>query len=389
MKVIIARTAETDDKEEALRIIKEQIDAAGQLEKNTYGMMFCHYEFVFSGVAEYIAKNLPFPVIGSSTTLVGFSENGQDDGCENEQIRLVISVISSDDIEFTPVISEKITPDLTAAEICKDIFSDVGKQKVGFMIMPHIILTDPEDLLQEATALTNAEIFGGTAVDDSPTYIENCFVIANGEAYRDRVVFLFLKGNFEPHFASIVVAKDKYFEKTAVITESNGNEIISLDDRPVTEFLSSLGFHLTESKADAVNAAVMLVDDGDGDTYGRSMMYLTPENHLFVGGRVTTGATVSIAMFRMKSVLDASAELTRKMVADHPDAQIAIVSSCETRHILLGSESFAGEKMLKRELGSLPFVLSYAGGEICPSPASKQGKPVNRIFNQSYCICMI
>jgi hypothetical protein len=390
MKVIITRTYELDDKEAALRIISEQIAAKGQLEKNTVGLMFCHNEFVFSGIAEYIAKNLPFPVVGSSTTLNGYSiDQEEDENDEDRQFRLVILVMSSDDIEFTPVLSEAITPEMTADDICKDMLSDIGKQKLGFMILPHIILTDTEALLGAVTAATNAQIFGGTAVDDSPTYIENCFVFAKCAAYRDRAVFLFAKGNIEPHFASIVVPKDDYFEKTAVITEAKNNEIISLNGKPVTEFLSSLGFHLTGSKADAINAAVMIVDDGDGDTYGRSIMFLTPDNHLFVGGNVTTGATVSIAMFRTKSVYDASEALARKMIASHPDAHLAIISSCESRRIILGSESFAGEDMLRRELGDMPFVLAYAGGEICPSPASTPEKPINRVFNQSFCICMI
>jgi hypothetical protein len=390
MKVIIARTTELDDEAAALGIITKQIAAAGQLEKNTVGMMFCHYEFIYSGVGEYIAKNLPFPVIGSSTTLAGFSiDEGAEDNCDHRQLRLVLLIMSADDVQFTPVLSEPLSPEIAADDICKNMLGEIGKQKLGFMILPHIILTDTESLLEAVTACTNAQIFGGTAVDDSPTYIENCFVIANGTAYRDRAVFLFMKGNIDPHFASIVVKDDKYFEITAIITESKGNEIISLDGRPVTEFLTKLGFNLTESKADAINTAVMLVDDGDGDTYGRSMMNLTHDDHLVVGGRVTTGATVSIAIFRRKSVLEASEDATRKMIAAHPGAKLAVVSSCESRHILLGSAVFEGEELLRRELGNIPFVLSYAGGEICPSPASTPEKPVNRLFNQSYCICLI
>ncbi|MDR0974995.1 MAG: FIST C-terminal domain-containing protein [Ruminococcus sp.] len=390
MKVITTRTSELDDKESALRIISEQIAEAGQLEKNTVGIMFCHYEFIFSGAAEYIAKNLPFPVVGSSTTLAGFNKDNKDENTYAKgQFRLVLMVLSSDDIEFTTVLSEKLSPEIPADEICENMLGNIGKQSLGLMIMPHIMLTDTEALLKAVTARTNAQIFGGFSVDDSPTYIENVFVIAKGEAFRDRAVFLFMKGNIEPHFASTVVTNDKYLENTAVITESKGSEIISLNGRPVTEFLTSLGFNLTESKADAISSAVMLVDDGDGDCYGRSMMYLTPENHLFVGGNVTTGATISITMFERNSVLDASSEVTRKMIKAYPDTQFAVISSCETRHIILGSETFDGEKMLRRELGDIPFVLSYAGGEICPSPASTPEKPINRLFNQSYCICMI
>jgi hypothetical protein len=390
MKVIIAKTFEADNEEKALNIISEQVKAKGDLEKNTIGILFCHYEFVISGVAQHIAKNLPFTVVGASTTIAGYSLNGKDDDSgEGKQIRLVLIVMSSDDTEFTPVLSEPITPDMTADEICKGILDDVGKQKIGIMILPHIVLTNPDDLVDTVTVKTNAQLFGGAAVDDSPTYIENCFVIANGEAYKDRMLILFAKGAINPHFATIVVTKDEYFKKTAVITESKDNEIISLNGRPVTEFLENLGFNLTDSKADAINTAVMLVDDGDGDTYGRSMMYLTPENHLVVGGRVTQGATVSIAMFAAKNVLDASTEITRQMVADHPNAKFAFISSCETRHLILGSDTFDGESMLRRELGDIPFVLAYAGGEFSPSPASTPEKPVNRVFNQSYCLCIL
>lgn len=390
MKVITVHTYEPDDKESALKSIKEQIEEAGQFEKNIVGMIFCHYEFVLSGCAKYIAENLPFPVIGASTTLAGFSKDIEyDDSCDTEQFRLLLTVISSDDVDLTPVLSEPITPEQSADDICDKMLAGIGQQKLGIMILPHIMLTDLETLIEAVTARTNAQLFGGTAVDDSPTYIENCFVIANGKAYRDRAVFLFMKGNIDPHFASTTVSHDKTFEFTAIITESKGNEIISLDNRPVTEFLTKSGISLTGSKADAINAAVMIVDDGDGDYYGRSMMYLTPDNHLFVGGKVTTGATVSIAMFRKKNVFEASEGLTREMIAAYPGSKFAFISSCESRHILLGSQTLEGERMLRRELCGIPFALAYAGGEICPSPASTPEKPVNRVFNQSYCICML
>ncbi|MDR0944279.1 MAG: hypothetical protein LBM41_07090 [Ruminococcus sp.] len=390
MKVFIARTSEVDDKEAALKFISDQIAAEGSLEKNTVGMLCCHYEFVLSGVAEYIAKNLPFPVVGTSTTLVGYNGAGNEDDEYNEgQFRLSITVISSDDISFTTVISEPLTPETKADEVCKKQFEEIGKQKLGIMMFPNIILTDFQALLDCATTYTKAQIFGGSAVDDSPTYIENCFVFAKGVAYRDRAVFLFMNGNINPHFSTIVVTKDKYLKGKAIITEARGNEIISLNGRPVTDFLSSLGFNLTGSKENAINSAVMIVDDGDGDEYGRSMMYLTPENHLFVGGNVTTGATVSVAMFEKKAVLDASAASTAEMLAAHPDAKVAFISSCETRHVLLGSNTFDGENMLRNQLGGLPFSLAYAGGEVCPSNASTPENPINRIFNQSYCICMV
>jgi hypothetical protein len=390
MKVILTHTHEIDDKAAALKSISEQIAAGEKLEKNTVGLVFCHYEFVLSGVAEYIAQNLPFPVYGASTVLTGCSTKHKDnDGSVNDHFRLVLTIFSADDVEFTPVLSQVITPETSVDEICDYSFPDIGEQKLGFMMLPHIMLTKPNELLQALTARTKAQIFGGTAVDDSPTYIENCFVIANGKAYRDRAAFLFMKGNINPHFASIVVDKSRFMKYSAVVTESKGREIISLNGRPVIEYLQKFDFNLTDSKADAINGAVMIVDDGDGDTYGRSMMFLTPEKHLFVGGDVPTGAKVSLAMFEKKSVIAASEKITEKMIDAHPGAQLAIISSCESRHILLGSDTFECEKMLRRELGDIPFVFAYAGGEICPSPASTPEKPVNRVFNQSYCICVI
>ncbi|MDR0986699.1 MAG: FIST C-terminal domain-containing protein [Ruminococcus sp.] len=390
MKVITARTSEPDDKEAAFDSISEQIAAHGDLHKSTVGFMFCHYDFVFSGVAEYVAKHLPFPVVGYSTTLAGFNRTNKEKiFYAKGDFRLVLLIVSSDDIEFTPILTEPLSPEKDAADLCNKSLGDIGKQKMGFLFLPHLLLTDTEAMIDAATKETGAQIIGGFSVDDSPTYIENCFVIAKGQAYRDRGVFLFLKGNVAPHFATTVVTKDLYLDNTAIITESKGNEIISLNGRPVTEFLERLGFNLTGSKENAISSAVMIVDDGDGDTYGRSMMYLTPDHHLFVGGRVTTGATVSIAMFERRGIIDASAEITRKFIADNPDAHVAIVISCETRHIVLGSQTHDGEKMLRDELGDIPFILAYAGGEFCPSNASTPEKPVNRLFNQSYCICLI
>jgi hypothetical protein len=359
MKVITTRTSELDDKEKAFKAISEQITAHGELEKNTVGVMFCHYEFIFSGVAEYIAEKLPFPVVGSSTTLAGF--NKSEDACYvNGQFRLVLLIVSSDHIEFTPVLTEPITRGMTAADICKNAIGNIGKQNIGVLLIPHIMLTDTEALIEEVTGCTAAQLFGGFAVDDSPTYIENCFVIAKGKAYRDRAVMLFVKGEIHPQFVSAIVTEDKYLENSAIITEAKDSEIISLNGRPVTEFLTSLGFSLTGSKADAINSAVMIVTEpGEGgadgksgrdgengrdgnannggvtdgksgtgkggrdgnansggvtdgksttcnsDTYGRSMMYLTPDNHLFVGGKVNTGSTIRIDTFDQKRILDA------------------------------------------------------------------------------------
>jgi hypothetical protein len=55
IKAITARTTEVDDAELAAKQLLEQINAVG-LKKHSVGIIACHYEFVYSGVAKAVCE---------------------------------------------------------------------------------------------------------------------------------------------------------------------------------------------------------------------------------------------------------------------------------------------------------------------------------------------
>jgi hypothetical protein len=401
MKVTVAYTYELDDSEKAFNELSEQIAEGGALMKNTVGIMFCHYEFVLSGVAGDICKRLPFPIVGGTTTLAGINlpledmeemSNAEFARKADEQFRLAVAVISADDVDFVTVKTPALTVDSDLKTAARETFGGFEKPVFVTAFLPSIIFTDADTLVRETIkAVGGAPVFGGTSVDDSPTYIENCFVFEGGEVYNDRAVYLLMYGNVHPRFATTVVQNDKFLPNSGIITKARKREILEINDRPVTDFTNSIGLRLTNSPDDNVFAIVLMITDKDGNVYGRSVMHLSEDNGLFVGGEVNVGDTVRVAMFEKKGVIGASAKVTEQMVKDNPDASLAIVTSCETRHILLGSELMDGERMLRIQCGDLPFMLSYAGGEIAPIGKCNCDSEyvTSSILNQSFCICLI
>ena len=61
-----ARTSEIDEIDEAIDEIKSQIDLSA-LKKHSGGLIFCHIDFVESGVVAALCEALPFNVIGMTS----------------------------------------------------------------------------------------------------------------------------------------------------------------------------------------------------------------------------------------------------------------------------------------------------------------------------------
>ena len=74
IKMQVARTSEIDELDMAIDEIKSQIDFSA-LKKNAGGIIFCHIDFVESGLVEALCETLPFNVIGM-TSMAGASEDG-------------------------------------------------------------------------------------------------------------------------------------------------------------------------------------------------------------------------------------------------------------------------------------------------------------------------
>jgi hypothetical protein len=252
-------------------------------------------------------------------------------------------------------------------------------------MIPSVHVTNLDNFVDAVTdACGGAPVFGGCSVDDSATYSDQCYTFKNGEVYEDRAVFLTITGDIKPHFITSVVSRQNWLADTAIVTKSNDNEIIEVNNRPIIEYLDQFGIPIATKEGGIINSAVFIVSDGSGGSYGRSMMGLSEDGALQLFGNIPEGSQITVSTFEKSGVFGASIGATREIIAKHPEATFALVSSCESRHVVLGANAFDGEHMLQREFAGKLFMFAYAGGEICPVKAGK-----SRVMNHSYCICLI
>ena len=96
IQMYTARTSEIDEIDVAVAEIKSQIDF-GSLKKNTGGLIFCHIDFVDSGVVAALCEALPFNVIGM-TSMASVDEHGYG------LFDLTLTVLTSDEVTFEAVV---------------------------------------------------------------------------------------------------------------------------------------------------------------------------------------------------------------------------------------------------------------------------------------------
>ena len=101
IKTIVAHTTEVDDIELAVSEITKQIDS-GEIKAHTVGFVFCHYEFIYSGVLKAVCNAFPFDTVGTMTTAQAI--NGI-----SETFMLTLVVLTSDDALFSAKLTSPIT----------------------------------------------------------------------------------------------------------------------------------------------------------------------------------------------------------------------------------------------------------------------------------------
>ncbi|MDR0992133.1 MAG: FIST C-terminal domain-containing protein [Ruminococcus sp.] len=387
IKSFVAFTDEIDNPEAAINELSVQINDNGELLSHTVGIVNCHYEFLESETYKAIAEALPFPICGMTTPICGGgpSKNGKG---ESGELFFTLLVLTSDDVSFEVGVSEEIALGDNYEEAIKNVFSDNKKPGLLLVTAPTIEVIPGDDLMKICEKfIPDVPIFGGFSIDDSPRYNENVYTLAKGEFYKNRVVFLKLFGNVHPRFYSASISRNKINKSFAVVTESKGSEIISLNDRPVLEYLESIGLFETiiENGIVANYALVINEDDtGSDEYYARTMLRLSPQKTLICGGDIPQGAHLRIGQFEKLDTIDSGRGAC--IEAFSKPADVVITMSSISRATLLGADIFHGINTVKNAANA-PFIMIYAGGEICPVMNGKGFK--NRFNNQSFNACVL
>ena len=389
IQTFVAFTEEIDDVESAVAEVLSQFDVTA-LKRNTVGILACHYEFIHSGVVKALCDALPFPVTGTITTAQAVEG-------KSSILALTLTVMTSDDIVFQPVLSQPLTGGgdnakaMIAAAYTDAVAAQGQRPAIAFVYAPFMIENSGDDyvaILSEVSG--NVPFFGTVAVDDTLDF-RDCFTIYEGVHYHDRMALVLFYGDLHPKFRIATISSDKIFPNKALITSSDGHILKGVNDRPVSEFFKNLGLVQASETGYAMSSLPFMLDYNDGSPpVSRVFVNLNEKQEAVCAGAMPVGATLQLGAFDKEDVLLTS-RAALKEALDQVDntASFILIYSCVARNMSLGGDILAELDAIKEDIGTkIPFMMAYSGGEICPTEA-ENAVATNRFHNNSFVLCLL
>lgn len=380
-----AVTGEIDDVELAVEEILGQLSLEGRLLKNSIGILSCFAEYAESGVVAALCERLPFDVVGLSTIANAVPGSIGD-------TTLALLVITGDDISFSVSLTEPAAEEAEAPfRACFEsaLARLPGRPALMLSFTPLLTGIGSDyyvDLMSEISG--NVPNFGALAVDHNEDYRDSR-VILNGESWSDRFAMLLIHGDVDPAFYIGTISDEKLFQEKGVVTASKGNQLQTVNNAPIIDYLLSLGLSKNEDGSIVgINSFPIIVDYNDGTMpVVRAMFAITPEGYAVCGGNIPVGSTISIGSFDAREII----ETTDKTVGAALDAKrhsVMLMYSCVGRFFTQGYESRAEFETMQRRMegSSVSYLAAYSGGELCPVYRA-DGKTVNRNHNNTFVIC--
>jgi hypothetical protein len=235
--------------------------------------------------------------------------------------------------------------------------------------------------------------FGMLSVDHNLDYHDSQ-VICGGESYRDRCAFVLLAGDVNPRFFMGSISPEKIFRENGFVTASQGNQLQTINDRPVADYLKEFGLTSDEKgKIVGINTFPFIVDYNDGTMpVARAIFAQTPEGYAVCGGDIPVGATLGVGSMDTEEIIVTAAKSLSSTLASQ-NINCILMFSCVGRYFWLGYNS-TQEIDKVRELmegTGIPYQFAYSAGELCPvyEREKNDGFVVNRNHNITIVICVL
>ena len=379
-----AYTTEIDDLDTAVREVLSQLPAKDALLPNTVGIIACHYEFVFSGVAEAVCAALPFETAGTITSAQAFPASA-------DTLILTLLVLTADDVSFRVGLSDSLLGDPAGAVTAMYTQTALPGEKPA-LILPFAAFlpqNSGDEYVGTLSALSGgAPLFGTLAIDDTTTF-ENTFAIHNGQHYRDRMALILAYGNINPRFCIATLSKNKIIDRPALITKSHGHILMEVNGRPLTEYWESFGLIEASQSNYAMSSIPFLLDYSDGTPLvAKVFIQMTEDGGGLFAGQMPEGSTMYMGVFDKDDVLQTTGNAVTEALSGGAAVNGILAYSCVSRFMTMGGDTLAELSHVRSLIGAdIPFMMAYAGGEICPTQV-REGVATNRFHNDSFILCL-
>lgn len=378
-----ARTSEIDEIDDAISEIKEQIDFTS-LKKNSGGLIFCHLDFIESGVVEALCRELPFPVIGM-TSMASADEHGQS------LYDLTLTVLTSDEVSFEVGMTNNINHTNYEEEI-DHLYQNVRGRvtedpSLIFSFMPYIRDVAGYEVVAAMDKACHGIPMWGSITNSIDFNYETVYTVCNDKSLRAGLAMMFLNGPVEPKFIVSSLPERNISNNRAIITKSNGAILHDVNDLPILKYLANAGLVIT--KENITTTPLMVYYDDAEEAVALGFYTLFEDGSVLTGGAMPEGTSFAVGNIDAQGILE-SAEKGLQQILDYSDRQATLMLPCVTRYIMLSPTQSAELEMIDKKLAACgkPYMMGYSGGEICPMPGP-DGKLHNRFHNYTFCACIL
>jgi len=383
-------TYEIDNPDVAVKEIKTQLEKKITLMENSVGIIMCHTEFINSGVVKQLGENLPF-------CLAGVTTSSQAVNNEAGELILTLFVITSDDSWFKTGVTDSVKDNIN--EPTKMAFQ---RAAAGVSEMPKLAIIFPPLILKYAgdayiniwkQIIPNVPIFGTIATDDTLIF-EGSETIYNGEHYKFSMPFILCYGNINPRFLVGTLPEDKVMPYKGEITKSNGPFVQEINNINAYKYFEDIGFARNGALADNYLFVPFVIDqkkreDYDGIPVVRGHASFTEDGTAIFRGDVDEGSTFKLLTIGPDDILSTTRQKIDQ-INEMSGVNGVILFPCIVRRMMTQRISPLIELETVRDAikPDIPFMMGYAGGEICPTSVSNS-IPANRFHNYSLIILVI
>jgi len=378
-----ARTSEIDEVQDAINEIKSQIDFSA-LKKHSGGLLFCHIDFVSSGMVAALCEELPFEVIGMTSMA---SADKQGYGLYD----LSLTVLTSDEVTFTTGMTGSINAANYVHEI-EGLYKHTRSRTDSdptmiFTFMPYVRDVAGYEVVAAMDAACHGIPLWGSITNSIDFNYETVQTICNGKSLSAGVAMMFLNGPVKPKFIIASIPERNIANSRAIITKSDGAILYEINDVPVLVYLASVGLVIVKENITAT--PLMVYYDGAKEPVALGFYTMFEDGSLLTGGPMPVGTSVAVGSIDAQGIFE-SAETGLKHILAESDRQATLLLPCVTRYIMLAPDQESELRLIKGSLTSSgrPFMMGYSGGEICPV-ADQEGKLRNRFHNYTFCACVL
>ena len=390
LKCASVYTYEIDDPEIAFDEIKTRLDGKIALLENTIGIIMCHPEFILSGVLQYLCENLPFDLVGATSSSQAVND-------EAGELMLTIFVMTSDDIRFKAGVTGDLIADVdgpTRTAFIQTAAGELGMPKLA-LIFPPLLLEHAGDAYVDAWEQTipGTPIFGTIAIEDTLPFAD-CETIYNGNTYKAAMTFVLCYGNIEPRFLIGTLHTDKAVPYKGEITKSNGPFVQEINNINAYDYFESIGFASGGGIISSFGFVLYVIDqknreDYDGVPVVRGLVAFTEDKAAIFRGAMDEGSTFMMLTSDYEDVLSTTREKMEELIELTGINGVLLFPCIIRRMVAIRTGPLTELEIIKDIIGSdVPFMAGYAGGEICPT-STVNGKHINRFHNYSLVILVV